>query len=528
MILKKSKENFEMNEVTKTYLSDLDDEKLENMKAVRTAREKLKLYQNQIIGSLKLLDIDYEASHIYNDKERNRYATRIYCKVECQLCSNKTIFSTRLENIFNQHCKSCGCLSNREDATERDIKEKNYCVNNWIIKRVRRDLTKEVLSENNHKRKYVYVDCICPECKNEVTVLYENIRRNTDFQKSCGCAASMNEEFFNNIIGKRFGRLIVTKYLGFYADESRNKKTVHWIECECDCGNTHVVEYFKLIRGGCQSCGCFRSEIITKHNLNHEILYSRWRHMNRRCYEPSDDHYSDYGARGIYVSDEWIKTCYLPEERKRKYTEKELNDIDRIHYFNFESYIRNYCERVLNLTLEEAIEKGYTNDRIDVDGPYAPWNCRYVTATDQSRNKVKSLFVNYKGYQFSIVSLLEPFFGIIGNDKNEYGKLFDKLKKRDFNMEKLFEDYPEYGLNLDSWIRLNKDRLPKQFKNRGLGLKLLNLGFSLIRNYLDNDNNRNLYCYKPEWKTTVKHRLDSTNIVTTKDGRTYIRCGSSN
>lgn len=56
----------------------------------------------------------------------------------------------------------------------------------------------------------------------------------------------------NNIIGKKFGRLTVKKYI--------HRK---WL-CICDCGNE--VEVFKryLIKGSVKSCGCFRSDMSRK------------------------------------------------------------------------------------------------------------------------------------------------------------------------------------------------------------------------------------------------------------------------
>jgi hypothetical protein len=57
-------------------------------------------------------------------------------------------------------------------------------------------------------------------------------------------------------VGKRFGKLLVTKYLG-----SIGAKGIHW-ECKCDCGKTAILTNFKLLNRGTDSCGCIRLEVI--------------------------------------------------------------------------------------------------------------------------------------------------------------------------------------------------------------------------------------------------------------------------
>lgn len=53
---------------------------------------------------------------------------------------------------------------------------------------------------------------------------------------------------FKDLVGQRFGKLTVTRYLG-------NSK---W-ECLCDCGNTTITTTGKLNNGEKSNCGCSRS-----------------------------------------------------------------------------------------------------------------------------------------------------------------------------------------------------------------------------------------------------------------------------
>lgn len=81
------------------------------------------------------------------------------------------------------------------------------------------------------------------------------------------------------------------------------------------------------------------------------ILYSRWRAMLARCYNPNSKSYSNYGSRGITVCDEWKDSLYAF-----------VNDMGE-------------CP------------KGHTLDRIDNDGNYYLENCRWATHSTQNRNR---------------------------------------------------------------------------------------------------------------------------------------------
>lgn len=60
----------------------------------------------------------------------------------------------------------------------------------------------------------------------------------------------------NNLLGKRFGRLLVIDF-----SEIKNSRQAYWI-CQCDCGNKTISSANSLRRGAATSCGCYRIERV--------------------------------------------------------------------------------------------------------------------------------------------------------------------------------------------------------------------------------------------------------------------------
>lgn len=88
------------------------------------------------------------------------------------------------------------------------------------------------------------------------------------------------------------------------------------------------------------------------HGKSYERIYSVWHHMIERCENKNSNRYSDYGGRGIKVCEEWHDASTF---------------------------------------IEWAFNNGYSDnlqlDRIDTNGDYEPKNCRFVTCSENNRNK---------------------------------------------------------------------------------------------------------------------------------------------
>lgn len=73
----------------------------------------------------------------------------------------------------------------------------------------------------------------------------------------------------NNLLGKRFNKLIAVKYSGKTKNNKRPKHT--WL-CKCDCGNEKIILEHNLKNGHTKSCGC-----LTKRKNNNSPLYKGYK-----------------------------------------------------------------------------------------------------------------------------------------------------------------------------------------------------------------------------------------------------------
>lgn len=158
--------------------------------------------------------------------------------------------------------------------------------------------------------------------------------------------------------GKKYGRLYVKGFAG-------NDKFGHskW-KCRCDCGAEVLVIGDNLKRGISNSCGCYVRDKNTTHNMTHHKLYSVWKAMVSRCHNKKDRFYHNYGKRGICVCREWRDSNAL--------------------FFEW--------------AMTHGYKEGLVIDRVDNDGPYAPWNCRFVTRKESSKNRRLLPSNNTSGY----------------------------------------------------------------------------------------------------------------------------------
>lgn len=81
----------------------------------------------------------------------------------------------------------------------------------------------------------------------------------TGMSASCGCLQKerVSEALTDNLIGQRFGHLVVIGRNGSHCSSADGKSAKHAIwTCKCDCGNVVDILGFSLKNGDTTSCGC--------------------------------------------------------------------------------------------------------------------------------------------------------------------------------------------------------------------------------------------------------------------------------
>lgn len=204
-----------------------------------------------------------------------------------------------------------------------------------------------------------------------------------------------------NLTNQRFGKLVAIKKY------SKSKNGNIWL-CICDCGKFTTVLSSNLLKNHTKSCGCNRINALVKLNTKHgqtkTRLYGTWTNIKSRCNNPNRDMYYVYGGKGISVCNEW-------------------ND-----FVKFKDW-----------ALKNGYKDDLTIDRVNNDGNYEPNNCRWVTITEQSRNRTITIKIKHSLEEKTLIEWCEQF-------KINYHKAYRRYRKG-WSFEKIFEIKNKEGGN---------------------------------------------------------------------------------
>src|SRR5690349_8897848 len=100
-----------------------------------------------------------------------------------------------------------------------------------------------------------------------------------------------------DITGERFGKLVALERIG-----STKHGAALW-RLRCDCGGQTTAHVGELRAGRRQACRCGLAKVV--HGMHGTRLHRIWSAMKSRCQNVNKLAYQDYGARGIFVCNEW-------------------------------------------------------------------------------------------------------------------------------------------------------------------------------------------------------------------------------
>lgn len=164
---------------------------------------------------------------------------------------------------------------------------------------------------------------------------------------------------FKDMTGQKLGKLTVL-------ERAPNNKLgdAMWL-CACECGKTKVIKGVQLRKTNqpTRSCGCMQIENMVKASIKAHTThghtvggttpeYRAWCKMKERCCNTKNKDFPDYGGRGITVCARWLNS--------------------------FENF---FSDMGLKPSPDHSL------DRVNVNGPYSPDNCRWATKLEQAQNK---------------------------------------------------------------------------------------------------------------------------------------------
>lgn len=258
-----------------------------------------------------------------------------------------------------------------------------------------KDLTGQIVNnwkiiEFSHFNKH-HASCWVCECQCKYHT--RKVKTISQMQQVKQCLSCSRDERVEDLYGLSFG--------GWDVIGHSYRKNGHAITlCQSKCEHTEVREIRNdlLKSDNPPMCSICRKNNGRAFGLSKTRIHHIWDGMNRRCYDPNNKSYKNYGERGITICDEWLgKNGFL-------------------NFYNW------------------ALDNGYSEllsiERMDVNKGYSPDNCTWIPMPDQSKNRTITLYYEIDGEKDTVANVAKA------NDMN-YATIKDRIK-RNIDQDKIF------------------------------------------------------------------------------------------
>lgn len=150
--------------------------------------------------------------------------------------------------------------------------------------------------------------------------------------------------------------------LGMKYHENYTKRKFRFHIVRCECGKEFETWHAKRIKN-CKECGDKIAGLKrTTHGLHNSRINTIYRGIKDRCYNPNNDSYNLYGAKGVTMCEEWKN--------------------DFMSFYNWSlanGYKDNLCLDKDKLSKEQNLELKI----------YSPETCRWITREENSITKLR-------------------------------------------------------------------------------------------------------------------------------------------
>ena len=303
----------------------------------------------QVFGRWTVIE---KADNLHQDA---KYTIKWKCLCECGQIGYK---STNV--LRSGHSKSCGCYKKdlfNERNTPEDLTNRRFG-KLTVIKRI----DDYISPKGEHKINWL---CKC-DCGNVIHTTTNALKKGNT--ASCGCqrADTIHKVLFQDLTGKRFGKLTVIHQVEDYHSSNGNSKSSRWL-CKCDCGNETIVNTGILNLGMVKSCGCMRSSgeyniiqyfLLYNIKFEHEKRFDNLigvgnRQLSYDFYLPNRNLLIECQGQQhekpieIFGGEEQFKIQQEHDKRKREYAENNGYKLLEIWYYDYDR-----IEEILSRELE--------------------------------------------------------------------------------------------------------------------------------------------------------------------------------